>query len=41
MRAQIRGILVETLVLLATTRANRDAMRARGVYPIIKDASRG
>ncbi|GAA5960012.1 hypothetical protein JCM8115_004498 [Rhodotorula mucilaginosa] len=36
--AQIRGILVETLVLLATTRANRDAMRARGVYPIIKEA---
>ncbi|GAA5871941.1 hypothetical protein JCM3774_000735 [Rhodotorula dairenensis] len=36
--AQIRGILVETLVLLATTRANRDAMRARGVYHIIKEA---
>lgn len=36
--AQIRGILVETLVLLATTRANREAMRARGVYPIIKEA---
>jgi hypothetical protein len=36
--AQIRGILVETLVLLATTRANRDAMRARGGYPIIKEA---
>ncbi|GAA5981203.1 hypothetical protein JCM10908_004021 [Rhodotorula pacifica] len=36
--AQIRGILIETLVLLATTRANRDAMRTRGVYPIIKEA---
>ncbi|POY70380.1 hypothetical protein BMF94_6661 [Rhodotorula taiwanensis] len=36
--AQIRGILIETLVLLATTRANREAMRARGVYHIIKEA---
>ncbi|GJN92101.1 hypothetical protein Rhopal_005130-T1 [Rhodotorula paludigena] len=36
--AQIRLILVETLVLLATARPNRDAMRARGVYPVIKEA---
>lgn len=35
---QIRTILVETLVLLATGRANRDAMRRRGVYPVIKEA---
>ncbi|BGP52688.1 hypothetical protein JCM8202_004785 [Rhodotorula sphaerocarpa] len=36
--AQIRGILIETLVLLATNRTNREAMRNRGVYPIIKEA---
>ncbi|BGP12445.1 hypothetical protein JCM10213_006989 [Rhodosporidiobolus nylandii] len=35
---QIRAILVETLVLLATNRPNRDAMRARGVYEVIKVA---
>jgi len=34
--ATIRAILVETLVLLATSRANREAMRARGVYQVIK-----
>jgi hypothetical protein len=34
----IRLILVETLVLLATTRACRDAMRVRGVYEVIKMA---
>ncbi|KAK4702628.1 hypothetical protein P7C70_g3591, partial [Phenoliferia sp. Uapishka_3] len=34
----IRLILVETLVLLATTRACRDSMRARGVYIVIKAA---
>ncbi|GAA5828131.1 hypothetical protein JCM11251_002603 [Rhodosporidiobolus azoricus] len=33
---QIRSILVETLVLLATSRTNREAMRARGVYQVIK-----
>ncbi|GAA5856291.1 hypothetical protein JCM8547_000856 [Rhodosporidiobolus lusitaniae] len=36
--SQIRSILVETLVLLATNRANREAMRARGVYEVIKVA---
>ncbi|KAJ8297158.1 Protein HGH1 [Rhodotorula toruloides] len=35
---QIRTILVETLVLLATNRSNREAMRKRGVYPVIKEA---
>ncbi|GAA6036012.1 hypothetical protein JCM8097_005214 [Rhodosporidiobolus ruineniae] len=35
---QIRAILVETLVLLATSRANREAMRARGVYQVVKTA---
>ncbi|BGP21389.1 hypothetical protein Rt10032_c01g0103 [Rhodotorula toruloides] len=35
---QIRTILVETLVLLATNRSNREAMRNRGVYPVIKEA---
>jgi hypothetical protein len=34
--ATIRAILVESLVLLATSRANREAMRARGVYQVIK-----
>ncbi|GAA5844806.1 hypothetical protein JCM3766R1_003322 [Sporobolomyces carnicolor] len=34
--ATIRAILVDSLVLLATTRANREAMRARGVYQVIK-----
>lgn len=34
----IRLILVETLVLLATTRACREAMRIRGVYEVIKMA---
>lgn len=34
--ATIRAILVETLVLLATSRANREAMRSRGVYQVIK-----
>lgn len=34
----IRLILVETLVLLATTRACREAMRVRGVYEVIKMA---
>lgn len=34
----IRLILVETLVLLATTRACRESMRARGVYEVIKRA---
>lgn len=34
----IRLILVETLVLLATTRACREAMRIRGVYEVIKVA---
>lgn len=34
----IRLILVETLVLLATTRACREAMRTRGVYFVIKAA---
>ncbi|GAA6058510.1 hypothetical protein JCM10212_006949 [Sporobolomyces blumeae] len=36
--ATIRAILVETLVLLATNRANREAMRQRGVYQVIKVA---
>ncbi|GAA5899390.1 Hgh1p [Sporobolomyces salmoneus] len=36
--ATIRAILVETLVLLATSRVNREAMRARGVYQVIKVA---
>lgn len=36
--AAIRLILVETLVLLATTRACREAMRVRGVYEVIKMA---
>ncbi|GAA5846764.1 hypothetical protein JCM9279_004431 [Rhodotorula babjevae] len=36
--AQIRTILVETLVLLATGRHNRESMRKRGVYPVIKEA---
>ncbi|GAA6023679.1 hypothetical protein JCM11491_005270 [Sporobolomyces phaffii] len=36
--AAIRAILVETLVLLATSRANREAMRSRGVYQVIKIA---
>jgi hypothetical protein len=31
-------ILVETLVLLATTRSCREAMRVRGVYEVIKTA---
>jgi len=34
----IRLILVETLILLATTRACREAMRARGVYQVVKVA---
>ncbi|GAA5968374.1 hypothetical protein JCM21900_002394 [Sporobolomyces salmonicolor] len=34
----IRTILVETLVLLATGRANREAMRLRGVYQVVKVA---
>ena len=34
----IRLILVETLVLLGTTRACREAMRVRGVYEVIKVA---
>ncbi|KAI5480019.1 protein Hgh1 [Pseudohyphozyma bogoriensis] len=34
----IRMILVETLVLLCTTRACRDAMRVRGVYQVIREA---
>ncbi|KAL8276156.1 hypothetical protein RQP46_011450 [Phenoliferia psychrophenolica] len=34
----IRLILVETLVLLATTRACRESMRTRGVYYVIKAA---
>ncbi|ORY74997.1 hypothetical protein BCR35DRAFT_306395 [Leucosporidium creatinivorum] len=34
----IRLILVETLVLLATTRQCRESMRARGVYEVIKRA---
>ncbi|KAM0793364.1 hypothetical protein ACM66B_000819 [Microbotryomycetes sp. NB124-2] len=36
--ANIRMILVEALVLLASTRATRDAMRKRGVYQVIKVA---
>lgn len=36
--AAIRLILVETLGLLATTRACREAMRLRGVYEVIKVA---
>lgn len=32
----IRLILVETLILLATTRTCREAMRHRGVYQVIK-----
>ncbi|GAA6002814.1 hypothetical protein JCM10207_007695 [Rhodosporidiobolus poonsookiae] len=36
--AQIRTMLVETLVLLCTGRANREAMRARGVYQVVKAA---
>ena len=34
----IRLILVETLLLLATTRACRESMRTRGVYFVIKAA---
>lgn len=32
----IRLILIETLLLLATTRTCREAMRARGVYEVVK-----
>jgi hypothetical protein len=34
--AQIRLILVETLLLLATTREGRDILRAKKVYPIVQ-----
>ncbi|KAK4050473.1 Protein hgh1 [Microbotryomycetes sp. JL221] len=36
--ANIRMILIEALVLLASTRTTREAMRNRGVYPVIKVA---
>ncbi|KAK4055296.1 Protein hgh1 [Microbotryomycetes sp. JL201] len=36
--ANIRMILVEALVLLASTRATRESMRRRGVYQVIKVA---
>lgn len=35
---QIRAILVEALVMLATTRSCREAMRLRGVYEVIRAA---
>lgn len=34
----LRGMLVDTLILLATSREGREIMRQRKVYPIIREA---
>lgn len=34
----VRTMIVEILILLATTRGGREAMRSRGVYPIVRQA---
>lgn len=33
----IRSILIESLIILGTTRSGRDAMRAKGIYPILRE----
>jgi hypothetical protein len=38
--AALRTLLVDALLLLATTRAGRDALRAAGAYEVVRGAHR-